>query len=152
LCQLGVLPWARRGIYPGSGISAQAQSPATPGQLRVTRQKGRAIELSLRKGDRVCIVGGGPAGSFSALHLLRLAREQGLGLEVVIYEQRDFFSPGAAHNCKGCAGILSAGGSEQTLLCLNSCPDSPVHLIEISIAPPDGYDVRLPLWDKCGPI
>ncbi len=71
------------------------------------------MNLRLRNGDRVCIIGGGPAGSFSALHLLRLARQQGLDCEVVIYEAHDFFTPGAVRNCKGCAGILSAGALER---------------------------------------
>jgi flavin-dependent dehydrogenase len=71
------------------------------------------MDLRLRNGDRVCIIGGGPAGSSSALHLLRLARQQGIDLEVVIYEPHDFFTPGATHNCKGCAGILSAGALER---------------------------------------
>ena len=71
------------------------------------------MDLRLRNGDRICIVGGGPAGSSAALHLLRLARQQGLDLEVVIYEAHDFFTPGATHNCKGCAGILSAGAQDR---------------------------------------
>ncbi len=65
--------------------------------------------LRLQNGDRVIIAGGGPAGSFAALHLLKLAQQEGIDCSVDIYEPRDFFTPGAAHNCKGCAGILSAG-------------------------------------------
>lgn len=63
--------------------------------------------IHLQNGSRVCIIGGGPAGSFAALHLLRLAQEQGLQLEVLIFEARDPTSPGR-ESCKGCAGILSA--------------------------------------------
>ncbi len=64
------------------------------------------MNLSLSDGDRVCIVGGGPAGSFTALHLLRLARFHGLSLEVTIFEPRDFSMPGPG-GCNRCAGILS---------------------------------------------
>ena len=70
-------------------------------------------DLRLRNGDRVIIAGGGPAGSFAALHLLALARQAGLECQVDIYEPRDLFTPGASHTCKGCAGILSAGALER---------------------------------------
>lgn len=62
----------------------------------------------LQDGSRVCIIGGGPAGSFAALHLLRLARERSLHLEVEIFEPRDGRTQGP-RSCKGCAGILSHG-------------------------------------------
>jgi len=70
-----------------------------------------ATSASLASGDRVAIVGGGPAGSFFAIHLLREARRLGLSLEVVIVEKR---SPADAecdaYQCRGCnycAGIIS---------------------------------------------
>jgi flavin-dependent dehydrogenase len=55
----------------------------------------------------VCIVGGGPAGSFAALHLSHLAAERSLDLEILLFEARpDDAVPGPA-SCKGCAGVLS---------------------------------------------
>ena len=65
------------------------------------------MDLRLSDGNRVCIVGGGPAGSFAALHLLRLASRQNLRLEVLIFEPRNFLQPGPA-GCNRCAGILSS--------------------------------------------
>ena len=65
------------------------------------------MSIRLQNGSRVCIVGGGPAGSFSALHLLKLAQEHGLALDVLIFEARDPTGLGR-ESCKGCAGILSA--------------------------------------------
>lgn len=63
--------------------------------------------LRLANGDRVCIIGGGPAGSFAALHLLRLARQQELRLQVIVFEPRDFARSGPA-GCNRCAGVLSS--------------------------------------------
>lgn len=66
---------------------------------------------SLLNGDRVAIVGGGPAGSFFAIHLLRKAKQLDLSIEVVVVERRrpsdlnivDFQSRG----CNFCAGLIS---------------------------------------------
>jgi len=60
----------------------------------------------LKNGSRVCIIGGGPSGSFAALHLLRLAERAGLSLEVLLFEPRNFTKPGPG-GCNRCAGILS---------------------------------------------
>jgi len=66
-----------------------------------------AMDLHLSDNSRVCIVGGGPAGSFAALHLLDQASRQGLQPEVLIFEPRGFARPGPA-GCNRCAGILSS--------------------------------------------
>ena len=63
--------------------------------------------MPLANDSRVVIVGGGPAGSFAALHLLRFAAEAGVRLEVIILEARDFNRPGPG-GCNKCAGILSS--------------------------------------------
>ena len=65
------------------------------------------MDQHLSDGSRVCIVGGGPAGSFAALHLLDQADKHGLRLEVLIFEPRDFTRPGPS-GCNRCAGILSS--------------------------------------------
>ncbi len=61
----------------------------------------------LADGSHVLIVGGGPAGSLSAMHLLRLAHEASLRLKVTICETADFERGGPA-GCNKCAGILSS--------------------------------------------
>jgi flavin-dependent dehydrogenase len=65
----------------------------------------------LRNGDRIAIVGGGPAGSFFAIHLLREARKLDLNIEVVIVEKRGSsdlnFDEYQCRGCNFCAGIIS---------------------------------------------
>ncbi|RME45173.1 MAG: hypothetical protein D6791_11380 [Chloroflexi bacterium] len=61
----------------------------------------------LRAGSRVAVIGGGPAGSFFVLHLMRGARAAGRRVEVTVFERRRFELPGPA-GCNMCAGILSS--------------------------------------------
>ncbi len=68
-----------------------------------SRWRGRRLQ----PGDRVGIVGGGPAGSFAAIHLARFAAQAGLSLEILLFEPRDFRQPGP-RGCNRCAGIVSS--------------------------------------------
>jgi len=61
----------------------------------------------LQAGGRVAVIGGGPAGSFFTLHLLKEARAAGLPLNVTLFERKRFGLPGPA-GCNMCAGILSS--------------------------------------------
>ncbi|NIS68240.1 MAG: FAD-dependent oxidoreductase [Proteobacteria bacterium] len=60
----------------------------------------------IKNGSKVAVIGGGPAGSFFALYLLRYAGETQIRPEITIYQQRNFDELGPK-GCKGCAGILS---------------------------------------------
>jgi flavin-dependent dehydrogenase len=66
---------------------------------------------SLLNGDRVAVVGGGPAGAFFAISLLREARQLDRKIEVVIVEKRRPSDPNfESFQCRGCnycAGIIS---------------------------------------------
>ncbi len=62
--------------------------------------------LTLHDGDRVGVIGGGPAGSFYTYFLLEMAQRVGLDLRVDIYENQDFFRPGPG-GCNMCGGIVS---------------------------------------------
>jgi flavin-dependent dehydrogenase len=63
----------------------------------------------LVEGAVVAIVGGGPAGSFTALHLLEQARRRGLHLNILIFERRLAMRKGHRHyeGCPQCAGGVS---------------------------------------------
>ncbi len=65
-----------------------------------------APALTLEDGARVGVVGGGPAGSFFSIFLLRMAESVGLDLSVDIHEPRFFTHRGPA-GCNHCGGIVS---------------------------------------------
>lgn len=62
--------------------------------------------LSLEDGAKVCVIGGGPAGSLSAYFLLTFAKLADLELTVDIFEPRDFRLAGPG-GCNMCGGIVS---------------------------------------------
>ncbi len=63
-------------------------------------------KIKLRDGDRVAIIGAGPAGSLFGYTLLRLAKRQNLHLHVDLYDPRDFSRYGPS-GCNKCAGVIS---------------------------------------------
>lgn len=62
-------------------------------------------DLILKNGDRIAVLGGGPAGSFFAILALQRARELDLSLEVVIFDRKDFRYAGP-RGCNMCAGAI----------------------------------------------
>ena len=72
------------------------------------------LPTKLKDGATIAIVGGGPAGAFSAIHLINQATRHGLGLRIVIFErncQPDTADAsrlwGAYAGCPQCAGGIS---------------------------------------------
>ena len=65
-----------------------------------------ASRLPLHDGDRVAVIGGGPAGSFFSFFLLRIAEAVGLRLQVDIYEPRHFVHTGPG-GCNHWGGVVS---------------------------------------------
>jgi hypothetical protein len=74
-------------------------------------QRASSQSGSLRDNDCVAIVGGGPAGSFFAIHLLREAKRLNRRLDVVIIEKRGLTDLGTdgfqCWGCNFCAGGIS---------------------------------------------
>lgn len=69
-------------------------------------QEVRDGDLMLQDGPRVAVIGGGPAGSFFAYFLLKMAATVDLRVEVDIWEPRSFLQSGPA-GCNHCGGIVS---------------------------------------------
>lgn len=88
----------RRGTTTGS------DTPSV-GDL-LLQQDAPADELTLEDGSRVAIIGGGPAGSFAAFFLLKLADISGLEIDVDVFEPRRFVHCGPG-GCNHCGGIVS---------------------------------------------
>ena len=70
----------------------------------------------LGEGATVAVVGGGPGGAFSAIHLLNRARQHGIAIRVVIFESRCHPTgkvqdglAGPYVGCPQCAGGISPG-------------------------------------------
>ncbi|RMG61030.1 MAG: hypothetical protein D6713_01240 [Deltaproteobacteria bacterium] len=53
----------------------------------------------------VGIIGAGPAGTFTALNFLRLAREKGVPIRVVLFDRKEFHAVGP-RGCNMCAGAI----------------------------------------------
>lgn len=62
--------------------------------------------MCLKDGSRVAVIGGGPAGSFFAYFLLKMAKSIDLAVEVDIFEPRSFRRCGPG-GCNHCGGIVS---------------------------------------------
>lgn len=101
------------GDCPQRGLSPQVYKLAP--QSRFANEAARdPSRIKLEDGARVVVIGGGPAGSFFAISLLRKAKELGIKVEVVIIEEKkdlQFYGLPCQSICKEgcnyCAGIIS---------------------------------------------
>ncbi len=70
-----------------------------------------SISEPLKNGDKVVVIGGGPAGSFFAIHLLRKAKASNKHIDVIIVEKKkqlhQIDSPWIRLGCNFCAGGIS---------------------------------------------
>ena len=92
--------------------AASDRSGIAPPGVRSDSRRRRLIS-----GSRVSIIGGGPAGASCAIMLMRFAKRQGIDLDIVIHEKKDFVSAssrpyriGDSSFVKGvnqCSGVLS---------------------------------------------
>jgi hypothetical protein len=77
-------------------------------------KKAEGFPQLLQDGATIAVIGGGPAGAFSALHLLAQARQRGRQIRVVIFERScqpgkglSNHLPGPYTGCPLCAGGIS---------------------------------------------
>jgi len=63
-------------------------------------------DFELKSGSKVCVIGGGPSGSFFSYFFLELANRLGIEAELDIIEAKDFLNIGPK-GCNNCGGIIS---------------------------------------------
>jgi flavin-dependent dehydrogenase len=63
-------------------------------------------DFELKSGSKVCVIGGGPAGSFFSYFFLELADRLGIEAELDNIEAKDFLNLGPT-GCNHCGGIIS---------------------------------------------
>ena len=63
-------------------------------------------DFELKSGSKVCVIGGGPAGSFFSYFFLGLADRLGIDVELDNIEAKDFLNVGPT-GCNHCGGIIS---------------------------------------------
>ena len=61
----------------------------------------------LKNNSKVGIIGAGPAGTFFALHLMRMGSEKGRKFDITIFDSKLFTDTGA-RGCNMCAGAISS--------------------------------------------
>ena len=94
------------------GRSVEGGDPRQELNQLFTTAPGSSSRLEgLREGARVAVVGGGPAGSFFAHHVLREARRLDRHIEVLIIEKHGTYDAGfdclQSRGCNFCAGGIS---------------------------------------------
>jgi flavin-dependent dehydrogenase len=63
-------------------------------------------DFELKSGSKVCVIGGGPSGSFFSYFFLELAERLGVDIELDIIELKNFLTLGPV-GCNHCGGIIS---------------------------------------------
>ena len=66
----------------------------------------RNKNFNIGNGSKIAVIGGGPAGSFFAYFALDFAEQRGIGIQIDIYEAKNFHVAGPA-GCNRCGGIVS---------------------------------------------
>ena len=82
---------------------------------------------ALKDGSHVAVIGGGPAGSFFAIHLLREAKQRNRQITVTLIEKKALWEPPQterrARSCNYCAGGISTRLHQKLERCGIRLPD-----------------------------
>jgi flavin-dependent dehydrogenase len=96
--------------------------------------------VKLRNGDRIAVIGAGPAGTFFAYLARDAARRRGEDISVTIFDGKDFEQPGPP-GCNMCAGVISETLSEK-LHHIGLSP--PANRVQVAI---EKYNLSTPYHD-----
>ena len=61
----------------------------------------------IQNGSKIAVIGGGPAGSFFAHFILKLAREADISIKIDIYDRKTFMTH-LPKDCNMCAGVIGS--------------------------------------------
>ncbi len=93
--------------------------------------------MKLRDGDRIAVIGAGPAGTFFSFLASEIAARLGLKVSITIFDGKDFEQPGPP-GCNMCAGVISETLAEK--------------LHQIGLSPPgDRIQVEVENYLLCTP-
>lgn len=98
--------YTTQNCFPKQGIPVGRSSIRSVADTLSSPSLDQGSGQTLQDGSRVAVIGGGPAGSFFAYFLLKMAEAIDLDIQVDIYEPRSFGDCGPA-GCNHCGGIVS---------------------------------------------
>jgi flavin-dependent dehydrogenase len=102
-----------------------------------------APRLQLNDGDRIAVIGSGPAGTFFSYLAQDLAKQRGKTITITLFDGKDFLLTGPP-GCNMCAGVLSESLTEKLFRAGLQPPEDRVQVeIEKYLLSADHYNISL---------